>query len=358
MKKIDKYISIKFLSSFFVSIALIVVIIVVFDISEKIGIFVENQVPIKGIVRHYYLNFIPFLVNMFSFLFIFISVIYFTSRMAQNTEITAILSSGISYRRFLLPYIVCAFLIGCLNSALANFLIPHLTKDRVAFERQYMKKEYINSDSDIHIKFNDSTYFYLESFHHSAQIGRRFTEENFSGMQMKRKFSASTIRYDKSTNSWVAIDYVERILKEDGEIVQSGPSKQIELPIGSMDFSQDFVKVEEMNFRELNEYIAQEKTRGSSRVSFLEFERWQRFLHPLAAIVLTLIGVALSAITYTRKGLGLNLALGITLAFVFIVFMQFSKVFATVGGFPMWLAALLPILIFSAVAFLLLRKRI
>ena len=140
MRKIDWYIIKKFLGSFFASIGLIIIIVVVFDISEKLDSFLEKDAPLKAIVFDYYVNFIPYFINMFSSLFIFIAVIFFTSRMAQNTEIVPILSSGISYRRLMVPYILCALLIGSLNLVLANFVIPDVNKDRLAFERLYIKK--------------------------------------------------------------------------------------------------------------------------------------------------------------------------------------------------------------------------
>lgn len=357
-RKLDGYIIRKFLGTFFATIALIVIIIIVFDISEKIGVFVEKSVPLKGIITEYYVNFIPFLVNMFSFLFIFISVIYFTSRMAQNSEIIAILSSGINFSRFLVPYIISAVLIGVFNLYLANFLIPDMTKDRLAFERTYMRKHHLYSGSDIHMRYDDSTYFYVASFHQSNQSGTRFCRETIKDRQLIDKFNAATIRYDSARNIWIATDYVKRTLlpADEGEIVETGPYIEIHLPLKPLDFAKDYLKVEEMNYRELNQIIAQERMRGSSYVKFFEFERWQRFMQPFAAVILTLIGVSLSIRKSRKGGMGLNLAAGITLAFTFILFMQFSKVFATVGNFPVWLAAWMPLILYGLIAAYLLKK--
>lgn len=355
-RKLDGYIIRKFLGTFFATIALIVIIIIVFDISEKIGTFVEKNVPLNGIIVHYYLNFIPFLVNMFSFLFIFISVIFFTSRMAQNSEIIAILSSGVNFSRFLVPYVVSALLIGVLNLYLANFLIPDMTKDRLAFERVYMRQRYINSGTDIHLRYDDSTYFYVATFHQANQSGSKFCMETIKDRQLIDKFNAATVRYDSTRNLWVATDYVKRTLLPVGENVETGPYIELELPLKPLDFAKDYVKVEEMDFKELNRFIAQERMRGSSRVKFFEYERWQRFMQPFAAVILTLIGVSLSVRKSRKGGMGLNLAIGITLAFTFILFMQFSKVFATIGNFPVWLAAWLPLIIYSLIAAYLLKK--
>lgn len=355
-RKLDGYIIRKFLGTFFATIALIVIIIIVFDISEKIGVFVEKNVPIKGIIVHYYLNFIPFLVNMFSFLFIFISVIFFTSRMAQNSEIIAILSSGIKFSRFLVPFIVSAVLIGLLNLYLANFLIPDMTKDRLAFERVYMRQRYINSGTDIHLRYDDSTYFYVASFHQNNQSGSKFCMETIKDRQLIDKFNAATIRYDSANDKWIATNYVKRTLLPVGENVETGPYIELDLPLKPLDFAKDYLKVEEMNFKELNHYIAQEKMRGSTRAKFFEYERWQRFMQPFAAVILTLIGIALSIRKSRKGGMGFNLAAGITLAFTFILFMQFAKVFATLGNFPVWLAAWMPLILYGLIAAYLLKK--
>lgn len=355
-RKLDGYIIRKFLGTFFATIALIVIIIIVFDISEKIGVFVEKNVPLSGIVVHYYLNFIPFLVNMFSFLFIFISVIFFTSRMAQNSEIIAILSSGVNFARFLVPFIVSAVLIGLFNLYLVNFLIPDMTKDRLAFERVYMRQRYINSGTDIHLRYDDSTYFYVATFHQANQSGSKFCMETIKDRQLIDKFNATTIRYDSTNAKWIATDYVKRTLLPVGENVETGPYIELELPLKPLDFAKDYLKVEEMNFKELNQYIAQEKMRGSTQAKFFEYERWQRFMQPFAAVILTLIGVSLSVRKSRKGGMGFNLAVGITLAFTFILFMQFAKVFATVGNMPVWLAAWTPLIIYGLIAAYLLKK--
>ena len=198
MHKLDWYIIKKFLGSFFLSIALIIIIVVVFDISEKLGHFLERDAPLKAIIFDYYVNFIPYFINMFSSLFIFISVIFFTSRMAQNTEIVPMLSSGISFYRLMVPYVLCAVFIGLLNLLLANFVIPDVNKERIAFERVYVKKPYQNANSNIHIQFDSNTYYYVESFDNRSNVGYRFTREKIEGNRLQEKLSAQNIRYDFS----------------------------------------------------------------------------------------------------------------------------------------------------------------
>lgn len=348
MRKIDWYIIKKFLGSFFVSIGLIIIIVVVFDISEKLDSFLEKDAPLKAIIFDYYVNFIPYFINMFSSLFIFIAVIFFTSRMAQNTEIIPVLSSGVSYYRLMVPYIICALLIGSLNLVLANFVIPDVNKDRLAFERLYVKKPYQNSNTNIHIQYDSNTYYYVESFDNHSDVGYRFTREKIEDNRMLEKLSARNIRFDSAKQVWRLTDYVNRVLEENGEKVETGHRTEMALDIRPMDFAADYVKVDEQNYRELNQLIEQEKLRGSNLVIYYRYERLQRFLHPISAIILTLMGLSLSS-NKTRRGIGKNLAAGIALAFTFILFMQMSKVFATSGTMPVWAAAFLPIVIYGLI---------
>lgn len=348
MRKIDWYIIKKFLGSFFISIGLIIIIVVVFDISEKLDSFLEKDAPLKAIVFDYYVNFIPYFINMFSSLFIFIAVIFFTSRMAQNTEIIPVLSSGVSYYRLMVPYILCALLIGSLNLVLANFVIPDVNKDRLAFERLYVKKPYQNSNTNIHIQFDSNTYYYVESFDNHSDVGYRFTREKIEDNRMLEKLSARNIRFDSAKQVWRLTDYVNRVLEENGERVETGHRTEMTMDIRPMDFAADYVKVDEQNFKELNQLIEREKLRGSNLVVYYRYERLQRFLHPISAIILTLMGLSLSS-NKTRRGIGKNLAAGIALAFTFILFMQMSKVFATSGTMPVWAAAFLPIVIYGLI---------
>lgn len=354
MHKIDWYITKKFLKSFFLSIALIIIIVVVFDVSEKLDKFLETDAPFRAIFFDYYVNFIPYFVNMFSSLFIFIAVIFFTSRMAQNTEIVPILSSGISFYRLMVPYIGCALLIGSLNLILANFVIPEVNKDRIEFERIYLKKAYRNTNTNIHLQYDSNTYYFVESFDNESNLGFRFTREIIENNQMISKLSARNIRFDTVKQVWKLIDYVDRELLEEGEKVTTGAYKEIEMDLRPLDFAKGYYKVDELNFRQLNELIEQEKVRGSSLVSFYRFERIQRFLHPLTAIIMTLIGLSISSMK-TRRGMGSNIATGIALAFTFILFLQFSQALATSGSTSVIFAAFLPIIIYSIITVYLIK---
>ncbi|MDR1975272.1 MAG: LptF/LptG family permease [Bacteroidales bacterium] len=355
MKKLDLYIIKKFLGTFFAAIVLIILIVIVFDISEKIGTFIDNEVPLKAIIFDYYCNFIPYFINVFSALFLFIAVIFFTSRMAQNTEFVAILSSGTSYYRIIAPYVVCALFIGCINLSLANFVIPNVNKTRVAFERTYLKKKIAYADRDFHLQYDSTTFYYLESFDVRSHVGAKFSRETIKNNTLLEKITASSIRFDSAGNTWVLSDYVKRELVDGGEKIETTPIAKIDFPVRPEDFMQDYISMDEMNFKELNTFIRQEKLRGSNRVKFFEYERNNRMTAPFASAILALIGLSLSS-NKTRGGIGKNLSIGIALAFVFILFLQFSKVFATVGGFPVWLAAWTPVITYGLIAAFLVKR--
>lgn len=355
MKKLDIYITKKFLGTFFVAILLIILIVIVFDISEKIGTFIDNEVPLKAIIVDYYFNFLPYFVNVFSALFLFVAVIFFTSRMAQNTEFVAMLNAGISYYRIMMPYIICALFIGLINLSLANFVIPNVNKTRVEFERVHLKKKIAYSDRDYHIQYDSTTFYYMESFDVRSHVGAKFSREIIKNNTLLEKITAASIRYDSAGKVWILSDYVKRDLVDGGEEIETTPVKKIDFPIRPEDFMLDYVSLDEMNFKELNTFISQEKLRGSNRVKFYEYERNNRLTAPFASVILALIGLSLSS-NKTRGGIGKNLSIGIALAFIFILFLQFSKVFATVGSFPVWLAAWMPVIIYGFIATYLIAK--
>ncbi|MDR1739403.1 MAG: LptF/LptG family permease [Bacteroidales bacterium] len=355
MKKLDIYITKKFLSTFFASILLIILIVIIFDISEKIGTFIDNDVPLKAIIFDYYFNFLPYFVNVFSALFLFVAVIFFTSRMAQNTEFVAILNSGVSYYRIMMPYIICSLFIGLINLSLANFIIPDVNKKRIEFERVYLKKKTVYSDRDFHFQFDSTTFYYVENFDVRNHVGTKFSRETIKDNILIEKITASSARFDSAGNTWVLSDYVKRELLPTGEQVETFPTTKIDFPIRPENFMHNYISVDEMNFGELNSFIKQERFRGSNMVKFFEYERNNRLTAPFASVILALIGMSLST-QKRRGGIGINLAVGIALAFMFILSMQFSKVFATIGGFPIGLAAWTPIIIYGFIAVYLLTK--
>jgi len=355
MKKLDWYLIRKFLGTFVYSMILIILIVIVFDVSEKISDFIEKKAPLNAIIFDYYVNFIPFFVNMFSALFTFIAVIFFTSRMAANSEIVAILSSGISFKRLMVPYLLCAVLIGLINVYLSNDLIPKVNRSRIAFEEQYIWNPFFSRDRNIHFQYDSTSFYYVESFDVHLNMGFRFTLEEISQEKgLMKKVSAETIRFDSEQEDWVLTNYHVRILDSLGETINHGFEKRLELSIRPGDFFDRREEVSMMTHSDLKAFIEREQLRGSSRIKEYRYDSMVRFSHPFAALVLTLIGVSISS-RRSRGGTGFHLAMGLLVAFSFILFLQLSRVFATFGNFPVWLAAWLPIILFGLIALILLR---
>jgi lipopolysaccharide export system permease protein len=334
---------------------LIILIVIVFDVSEKIGDFISRQAPLNAIIFDYYVNFIPFFVNMFSALFTFVAVLYFTSRMAANSEFIAMLSSGISFKRLLVPYLLCAVLIGVANVYLSNVTIPKVNKPRIAFQEKYVWNQFYSRDRNIHIQYDSITFFYVESFDVMYNTGYRFTKEIILPEEgLTEKIIAESARFDTTENIWRLSNYHIRILDSLGETIEHGFEKTLELPIRPTDFSTHREEVSTMTHRQLKAFIEREQMRGSSRIKEYRYDSMVRFSHPFAALVLTLIAVSISS-RKTRGGTGFHLAMGLMTAFAFIFFLQISRVFATFGSFPVWLAAWLPIIVFGLIALVLLR---
>ncbi len=355
MKKIDIYIIKKFLGTFFFAISLLIVIVIIFDISENIDEFIEKGAPVRAVIFDYYLNFIPYFVNLFSYLFTFISVIYFTSKMAGNTEIVAILSSGISYRRMLRPYFFSAIVLALMSFYLANFLIPRTNQHRRVFKNRYIEDLNKEKDRNLHLQISPGTYVYVEYFHLNSLTGYKFSMERFEDEQLKYKMIADRIEWDTLTNKWNIKNYYVRYIDGKEERMESGLVKDTVLNLKPSDLYFQKERFEEMNLMELNAYIEKEKMKGSEEVIFYEVEKHTRFASPFATLVLTLIGVSLSS-RKIRGGIGMHLGLGILITFAFILFMRISTVFATYGNLPPAFAAWIPNIIFGILGILLLRS--
>jgi len=213
MKIIDRYIIKKFLGTFFYAISLLIMIVIIFDVSENLDSFIKNEAPLKAVVVDYYINFIPYFINLLIYLFTFISVIFFTSKLAGNTEIIAILSSGVSFRRLLLPYLWASIFLAVLSFYLGNFLIPQTNHTRRIFKNKYMEKLAKDKDRDLHLQISPGTFVYVESYSSELQEGRKFSLEKFEGQELKDKIMADKIIYDTANDSWIIKNYYERIFR-------------------------------------------------------------------------------------------------------------------------------------------------
>jgi len=354
-KKLDSYIIKKFLGTFFYAIALIIVIVIIFDISEKIDDFIEKHAPLSQIIFVYYLNFVPYFVNLFSPLFTFIAVIYFTSRMASNTEIIAILSSGISFRRMLRPYIISAVFLGLLSFTLSNFIIPHANRKRMEFEMAYLRNKRHSDAMNIHMQINPGTYIYAEHYDAApSNMAYHFSMEKFNDKGLYYKLMSDGAKWDSTKGSWTIENYY--IHKIDGlkESIKSGKKLDTIINLKPFDFLENTQDIETMDFSELNTYIKKEKLKGTENLLNYQLEKHKRIAFPFATIVLTLIGVSLSS-RKMRGGIGFHLGTGISLSFAFILFMQISTTFTTNGNLPAYIAVWIPNVIFGALSWYLLR---
>jgi lipopolysaccharide export system permease protein len=354
MKKLDLYIIRKFLGTFFYAIALLAVVIIIFDISERIDDFLERKPPLEAIIFQYYANFLPYFINLFSYLFTFIAVIFFTSKMASNTEIVAILNSGISFRRLLRPYLVSASVLAVMSFVLTNFVIPETSKNMQEFQKKYLKKEKKGSESNLHMQISPGVFAYVESFNKRTNTGFRFSLEGFDEKGMAYKITGDNIRWDSVTGMWKIENWVKRQLHVKGEILTHGATKDTLLNLKPGDFSVDLDDAVYMNYRELRDFIELEKLRGSGNLLKFQIEKHKRIAFPFATIVLTIIGVSLSS-RKVRGGIGFHLGVGITICFAFILFMQVTTVFATFGNLPPVIAVWIPNFIFGLLGIYLLK---
>ncbi len=354
-KIIDLYILKKFLGTFFYAIGLLVVIVVVFDVSENIQDFIDKKAPVSAIIFQYYLNFIPFFVNLFSPLFSFIAVIYFTSKLAGFNELSSILGSGISYRRLLVPYITGAIIIASMSFLLSNFVIPYTNRNMLDFKDQYISKRAKNKEGDIHVKIAADTYAYVETWNNAKSTGYNFTLEkmNFDGVYYKLK--AQNIQWDSITNKWQLNDYVKHYAYAKDELIMKGERLDTTLNMSPKDFVYIRDDMETMNFFEIRDYIKKERAKGSDKVKFYEVEKHRRMASPFATVILTIIGLTVAG-RKTRGGLGIHLAVGLLLSFSFIMFIQVTTVFATFGDLNPMLAVWIPNIIYGVLSIFLIRS--
>ncbi len=346
MKKLDLYIFKKFLGTFFFSITLIIVVVIVFDISEKIEDFIKKDAPLHAIVFDYYFNFIPYFVNLFSPLFTFIAVIFFTSRLASRTEIVAILSSGISFKRFLVPYFLGATVLASLSLYLNNSLIPETNKTRLQFENTYINNAYRNQGVNIHRQIAPNTYVYVERFNNTDNTGFKFSLEKFDKGKLKYKMMAENIKFDSVNQKWRINKYFERYIGEKSETMRSGSFIDTTLNLNPRDFGARINNIETMNRVELNTFIEDEKSKGSGNIEVYELEKYRRIATPFSTFILTLIGVSLAS-RKVRGGVGLHMGLGLLISFSYILFMQVFNTFAAGGLLSPAIAVWIPNILYG-----------
>jgi lipopolysaccharide export system permease protein len=355
LKKLDIYIIKKFLGTFFYAIGLIILIVIVFDLSEKIDNFLENNAPVDEIIFDYYLNFIPYFANLFSSLFTFIAVIFFTSKMAAHSEIVAILSSGVSYSRFARPYMISALILALFSFVLINWVIPPANQKRIEFEEKYVDSRYINNDRNIHRQIEPGLVVYFSSYNTRHDIGNKFSMERYEDGVLKEKLMSDYIKWDTTKNKWRIVNYYIREIDSLGETITRGTSIDTTLNMKPEDYRQRLKLVEAMNFKQLNKFIEDQRMRGSGNVTSYEIERHKRFAYPFSTFILSIIGMSLAS-RKTRGGIGGNIGLGIALTFTYIMFQQVTTVFATNANLDAALSVWIPNIVYALIAFILFKR--
>lgn len=354
MKILDKYIIKKFLGTFVYTIGLIIVIAIVFDISEKLDDFFEAKVSFSQIAFDYYLNFIPYFVNQFSPLFIFISVIFFTAQLANRTEIIAILNAGVSFKRLLMPYLFCSALLALFSFYLGSYVIPKANERRLDFENKYIRNPYELRVRNIHRQIGPGEFIYFESYSNREKMGYLFSLEKIKDKNVTYKLSADRAVWDSLGNKWLLENYFERQIGTNKEIFRQGMRLDTVFSFTHAEFATRDNVIETMSPTELDKYIEEQKLKGTGKIVWAELKKHQRISYPFSAFILTIIGVAI-ANRKIRGGIGLQLVAGILLSFSYIMFMQISTTFATNSDLPAFIAVWIPNIIFMIIAVWILR---
>ena len=352
MKLFDRYVLKKFLGAFVFVVLIILLVIVIIDMAEKTEKFARNNLSTAEILG-YYVNFIPWIANQLTPIIAFIATVFVTARLAGHTEIVAILSSGVSFQRFLLPYFVGACLIAGLSFAFSGWVIPKSNKKRLTFEQQYFNKGKKNfSKRDFHIQIAPEVYLYMRNYDNQSHTGYRFTLEELKGLDMTQKLYSDKIVWNDSTEKWTLKDWQLRIMNDSTEIVTTGEEMDTVLAIHPDEFANKYREFDAMTLTELTEHINMLKSRGVSGVEFYEVEKYIRFASPFAILILTFMGVIVSS-KKTRGGAGFQIALGFLLSFIFLLFFMMTKTIAEAGSMPAILAVWIPNIVFGSISIIL-----
>ncbi|WP_111683718.1 LptF/LptG family permease [Winogradskyella tangerina] len=355
MKILDWYILKRYLFTFLMMLLLFIPIGITVDLAEKVGKILENKAPF-GEVSLYYLDFTVYFANLLLPIFLFLSVIWFTSKLANNTEIVAFLSSGVSFSRFLRPYIIGATIIAILALVLGMFLAPIASQGFNEFKFTYLKKnKKIQKTRDVYQQINDNDYIYVSSFSPAQKYGQNFTYEHFEGNELKYKIFADNIRFIEEDSSYRLTSYVKRTFENGKEIVEKERRKNMIFPFELEDLTPVEYAAETKSYFELLEFIEAEKRRGSPNIGRYEVVLLKKWSIPVSIFILTIIGVAVSSIK-RRGGMGINLAFGITIAMIYVFFDKIFGVMAEQSNFPPIVAVWLPNLLFGILAVYLLKN--
>mgnify|MGYP003531070013 CR=1 FL=1 len=353
LKRLDKYIIGKFIGTYFFAIALIISISIVFDFNENLSKFSQYNAPWQAIIFDYYANFVPYFANLFSPLFVFIAVIFFTSKMAGNSEIIAIISAGVSFRRLMRPYMISCVLISTLSFVLAAYVIPKGNVVKQNFESMYKNKKKNTQADNVQIQVERGVIAYIQHYDNERKQGYGFFLDKFENKKLVSHMTANSIQYDTIADSkyhWKAIGWKIREIRGMKETITSGSSLDTLIQMEPIDLVFSKGQQETFTSPQLKEYISKQIDRGSKNIVQYEVEYHKRIASSFASFILTTIGVSLSS-RKRKGGMGMYLGIGLALSFTYIMLQTISATFAINVGAPAALAAWMPNIIFSFIAF-------
>tara|TARA_R110000772_G_scaffold222494_3_gene332961 strand:- start:579 stop:1658 length:1080 start_codon:yes stop_codon:yes gene_type:complete len=352
---LDKYILKQYLGTFFLLLLLFIPIGITVHLAEKIDKILENDVPLVEVLL-YFLDFTIYFANLLFPLFLFLSVIWFTSKLANNTEVIAFLSSGVSYYRFLRPYLIGATIVCAFGFVLGMYLAPKASQGFNKFHYDYIKKGKKDRDqTNVYRQINDNDYIYVSYFNIADKSGSNFTLEHFEGNKMIYKLAAKRIKYNEKDSTYTLSNYTKRIVGENDDIIQNEAKLDTVFSFELEDLTPVEYIAETLNLPELNEFIKREKARGSSYINRYEVVRHKRWSLPISVYILTIIAVAVSSVK-RRGGMGVNLAIGIAIGMVFIFFDKIFGTMAEQSNFSPIIATWFPNMVFTVLAIYLLRN--
>ncbi|MDR0836555.1 MAG: LptF/LptG family permease [Tannerella sp.] len=355
LKRIDWYIIKQFLGTFVFALSGIILIVVVFDVNEKLDKFMAPEVTLKEIIFNYYANFIPYFVSMFASLFTFIAVIYFTSKLADKSEIIAMLSTGMSFDRLMYPYAISATIIAVSMFTLSAYVIPPANAERLDFEYQYIKKnKKVEHARNVQLEVEQGVFAYFDTYNNESKIGYRFSLDHFDGKTLVSRLTANSIQYD-SLHHWTLKEYIIRDFDGMHEHISSGTRADTTLMFVPQDFLISEDDCETMTSPQLSEFIERQKKRGIGNIQMFEIEYHKRIANTFSYFILTIIGVSLSS-RKRKGGMGLNIGIGLGLSFSYILFMTITSTFAISGMVSPMIACWIPNIIYTLIAIYLYRK--
>jgi lipopolysaccharide export system permease protein len=353
MKILDRYILKKFLTSYLFVVLILVAVILVIDITEKSDDFLEHQLTFRPIAK-YYLDFIPWIANLITPITVFIATVFVTSKLAGHSEVVAMLSSGMSFRRMLVPYMLGAIIIASVSFYLNGWLIPDSDKSRVAFLVEYTNKPYNFSQNNIHLKIAPESYMYLRNYNNHSKVGHQFTLETVRGNELLQRLTARRVSWNEELEKWKVQDWTLREFDGRNEYISSGKELDTLLNISPRDFESSKYMEQTLTIDELNSTIELLKSRGADNVQVYVVEKYMRYMSPFAIIILAFMGVIVSA-RKSRGGVGFQIALGFLIAFIFIICFMLSREFALKGVVSPLLGVWLPNIFFTLVSLILYR---